>query len=482
MLVEPWREEADGVAMTRVEAAVDGPAAAAAQAPEAPIAIIGMACRFPGSPDLEAFWRLLLEGRHAIAQAPEDRGIRGAGHDADGRQFGGFLPDVADFDAAYFGITASEAASMDPHQRLMLEMGVHAAEDAGINLDRLRGRDAGVFIGAISQDWVSVLQASAGEVDDPFAFTGVQRGLIANRISYALGVQGPSLTLDTGQSSSLVAVHLACESLRRGETSLAFAGGIHLNLSPESATRAADLGVLSPDGRCYTFDSRANGFVRGEGGAVILLKPLDAALRDRDHVYGVVRGSAVNNDGPSTSLVTPSADAQRIAIDTAQRRAGIAAADVDYVELHGTGTALGDQIEATALGAVFAAGRPAGRTLAVGSVKTNIGHLEGAAGIAGLIKAVLIVSRGQLVPSLNYQSHDGRVPVGELGLHVQTESAPWPATGRQRLAGVSSFGIGGTNCHVVVGEAEPGAHGIEQGRSAESDNSPRVQVWPLSGT
>ncbi|HXA53835.1 MAG TPA: type I polyketide synthase, partial [Solirubrobacteraceae bacterium] len=424
------------------------------------IAIIGLACRLPGASDPNAFWRLLREGASAIADVPDGRwqDTPGAEPLPPGARRGGFLESVDRFDADFFGISPLEAAATDPQQRLMLELCWEAFEDSAVVPAALRDTPTGVFVGAIADDYAELMRALGAERDARHALTGLHRGMIANRVSYALGLRGPSLTVDTGQSSSLVAVHLACESLRRGESELALAGGVHLNLTSAGALRAARFGALSPDGHCYAFDARANGYVRGEGGAVVVLKPLAAALADGDPVHCVIRGSAVNNDGGGDGLTAPHQPAQEEVLRLACRRAGIRRADVAYVELHGTGTPLGDRVEAAALGAVLGAARPAGAPLAVGSAKTNIGHLEGAAGVVGLVKAALGIAHGELPPSLNFESPAPEVPLERLRLRVQRELGSWPVAGAPRVAGINSFGLGGTNCHVVV-SAPPAAVG-----------------------
>ncbi|WP_442906084.1 type I polyketide synthase [Kitasatospora sp. NBC_00458] len=426
------------------------------------IAVIGMSCRLPGADGPDALWRLLSDGAGSVGRLPADRLAALQGHDGEqptpGAEFGAFLESPGEFDAAFFDISPREAAAMDPQQRLMLELAWEALEHAGIVPERLRSEQVGVFAGAIRDDYAALSYRRGGEVVGHHSMTGLHRGIIANRISYVLGLQGPSLVVDTGQSSSLVAVQLACESLRKGESGLALAGGVHLNLAPESALVAARFGGLSPDGRCFTFDARANGFVRGEGAALVVLKSYRRALEDGDHVLAVIRGGAVNNDGGGEGLTVPNPAAQRTALAEACRQAGTDPAEVGYVELHGTGTKVGDPVEAAALGAVY--GQAAGRTapLAVGSVKTNVGHLEGAAGIVGLLKAVLAVRYRKLPPSLNYATPNPAIPLAELRLSVQERLDDWPDPGRPLVAGVSSFGVGGTNCHLLVSEA-PAATG-----------------------
>ncbi len=368
---------------------------------------------------------------------------------------------------------------MDPQQRLMLELCWEGLEDAGIATDRLEGSDAGVFVGAIAGDYAELAREQE-RVPARHELTGLHRSLIANRVSYTLGLRGPSMTLDTGQSSSLVAVHLACESLRRGESSLALACGVQLNISPHGALIADSFGALSPDGLCFTFDARANGYVRGEGGGVVVLRRLSDAIAAGDRVYCVIRASAVNNDGGGEGLTAPSQAAQEEVLRTAYRRAGVKRREVQYVELHGTATELGDRIEAAALGAVLGAGRPVGAPLRVGSVKTNIGHLEGAAGIAGLIKTALAIDRREIPPSLNFRSPPPHLPLKDLRLEVQTEHDGWPPSDRPLLAGVSSFGVGGTNCHVVLAEFSPA---LERAPEPETGNSPNpTRCRPLRGS
>ncbi|MGW1826053.1 SDR family NAD(P)-dependent oxidoreductase, partial [Streptomyces eurythermus] len=416
------------------------------------VAVIGMAGRLPKAPDPEAFWRLLCDGADAITAPPVGR---------QGVRHGGYLDRVDGFDAAFFGVSPREAAGMDPQQRLMLELAWEALEDARIVPSTLTGGPTGVFVGSMWEDYTSL--AHPGHLT-PHTLTGTNRGVIAGRVSHFLGVRGPSMTVDTAQSSALVAVHLAVESLRRGESALALAGGVNLNLTAAREEGTAEFGGLSPDDRCFTFDARANGFVRGEGGAFLVLKPLDRALADGDRVYGVIRGSAVNNDGATQSLTVPSAQAQEQVIREALARAGVRPADVQYVELHGTGTAVGDPVEAAALAAAYRA--PAGSedtegdtegdadsALRIGSAKTNVGHLEGAAGIVGLLKAVLSVYHRALPPSLNYETPNPGIPLDALALRVQTALTPWPRPDAPLLAGVSSFGMGGTNAHVIVEQA-----------------------------
>ena len=450
---------------------------AAAWDPADAVAVVGMACRLPGAATPAAFWDLLTAGREALREPPPDR-LGGDGTSPDGPPRGGFLDDVAGFDAAFFGVSPREAAAMDPQQRLLLELAWEALEEAWIVPDTLRASATGVFIGAMADDYAQ-LTHQLGE-PTPHTLQGVQRGILANRLSHALDLRGPSLTVDTGQSSSLVAVHLACEALRRGEATCALAGGVNLMLAPGTQRATARFGALSPDGRCHTFDARANGYARGEGGVLVVLKPLARALADGDRVHCVVLGGAVVSDGGAEALTVPSREAQEEVLRLAYRRAGVAPAEVQYVELHGTGTRVGDPVEAAALGSVLgdARGDGPGRELRVGSAKTNVGHLEGAAGVVGLLKTALCLRHRRLVPSLNFTAPPPDIPLDRLGLRVQTETADWPHPDRPLVAGVSSFGMGGTNCHLVLAEAPGGADTTDGADRAATDGAP--VPWLLS--
>ncbi|WP_327313036.1 type I polyketide synthase [Streptomyces sp. NBC_01235] len=446
-------------------------------APHRAIAVVGLACRLPGAPDPDSLWRLLRDGESAVRPAaPADRPSLGEGDGWPGGKsasrsggltepgngdepgdgvpgWGGFLDEVDRFDAGFFGVSPREADAMDPQQRLVLELAWEALEDSRILPGHLRSTSTGVFIGTAHDDYATLLHGFGPEAVTHQSFTGTHRALVANRLSYLLGLCGPSLTLDSAQSSSLVAVHLACESLRSGDSDLALAGGVNLHLAPESSLYPHRFGALSPDGRCYTFDARANGYVRGEGGGLVVLKPLDRALADGDPVRAVIRGSAVNNDGGGDTLTAPDPHAQEDVIRRALRNAGTAPYDIQYVELHGTGTPVGDPVEAAALGAALGEGRPPEGPLRVGSVKTNVGHLEGAAGIAGLVKTVLALQHRELPPSLNYRTPNPDIPLDALRLRVQDAHSPWPRPDTPLMAGVSAFGMGGTNAHVVLEEA-----------------------------
>jgi acyl transferase domain-containing protein/acyl carrier protein len=422
-----------------------------------PIAIVGMACRFPGAPDLDAYWRLLCDGVDATREVPADRWDAEAWYDPDpqrpGRintRRGAFLDRIDEFDPLFFGISPREASEMDPQQRLILELAWEALEDAGLPPRGLAGSRTGVFAGVIAHDYAELHRMSKAAVTQHTG-PGTSLSIVANRVSYLFGLRGPSLAVDTACSSSLVAVHLACQSLRSGEADLALAAGVNLVLTPELTVELTKFGGLSGDGRCKAFDARANGFARGEGAGLIVLKPLSRALADGDRIWCLVRGGAVNNDGFSNGLTAPSPQAQVEVLTDAYARAGVDPLRVGYLEAHGTGTRLGDPIEARALAAVLCAGREPSRPLLLGSAKTNIAHQEGAAGIAGLIKLALAVHHRAIPPSLHFETPNPDIPFEELRLRVVTSLEPWPGD-EPALGGVSSFGWGGTNCHMILEE------------------------------
>jgi myxalamid-type polyketide synthase MxaE and MxaD len=435
------------------------PAAAAGplEAHDEAIAIIGMGCRMPGGANSpEQLWQLLASGIDAIGEAPRERWDVDAYYDPDpatpgkmSTRWGGFLQDIDRFDAAFFGIAPREAISMDPQHRMLLEVSWEALERAGIAPGSLAGSATGVFIGISTNDY-SLLHKLYGDLPgiDAYTGTGSAVSVAAGRLSYVLGLQGPCMAVDTACSSSLTAVHLACQSLRNGECGLALVGGVNLILTPEGMIYFSKLGVMAPDGRCKTFDAAADGYVRSEGCGVVVLKRLSEAVRDGDPVLAVVRGSAVNQDGRSSGLTAPNGPAQEAVIRSALQRGGVSPNAVGYVEAHGTGTALGDPIEVQALSAALADGRST--SVLIGSVKTNVGHLEAAAGIAGLMKAVLAVQHAQIPPSLHFRNPSPHVQWQELPVQIPTALAPWPEQYRTRIAGVSSFGFSGTNAHVVI--------------------------------
>ncbi len=422
-----------------------------------PIAIVGMSVRFPGDADsLEAYWKLLAEGRHAISRIPEgrwDAGIfRNVAEASDPAvQWGAFLPGVFDFDADFFRITPREAITMDPQQRLLLEVSWQALENAALAPSDLFGSQTGVFVGISYTDYGRLpgTKPASGEFDT-YATTGTVLSVAAGRISYALGLHGPSMAIDTACSSSLTSVHLACQSLRAGECDVALAGGVNV-LSPPGMIAFAKLKALAFDGRCKTFDASADGYVRGEGCGMIVLKRLSDALAAGDPIQALIRGSAVNQDGRSAGLTAPNGPAQEAVIRKAI--SGLCAADIDYIEAHGAGTPLGDPIEIGAIAAVMSGIRGAGRTLAIGSVKTNIGHLESAAGIAGLVKVVLALQNERIPAHLNFKSLNPNIPLDDIPAVIPVESMPWPRRKSSRMAGVSAFGFSGTNAHVVLEEA-----------------------------
>ncbi|QKW11258.1 type I polyketide synthase [Streptomyces sp. NA04227] len=436
------------------------------------MAIVGIAARLPNSAGPGAVWNLLREGVDAIRARDADRPF--------GPDRGGFIDGIDEFDPDFFHIAPREAAHIDPQQRLALELAWQGLEDAGIVVatePSSRSSRIGVFMGVMAADYADLVAVSGTQGVTRHTLTGVGRAMVANRISHSLGLSGASMTVDTGQSSSLVAVHLACESLRNGESETALAGGVHLNVSPLSTTVVEAAGALSPDGTSYVFDERANGYVRGEGGGLVVLKPLERAIEDGDHIYAVIEGSAVGTGSGEGGLTVPSADTQRRTIAEALDNARIDAAQVQYVELHGTGTRVGDPIEAHALGSVFGPSRPSANPLAVGSVKTNIGHLEGAAGIAGLIKTALCIDRRELVPSLNFVRPNPQIALDELGLRVVTGTEPWPAAEHPLTAGVTSLGIGGSCCHMVLTAGPPTG---EAERSGVRGDAPEARS-PMAG-
>ncbi|APU42862.1 hypothetical protein BSL84_26850 [Streptomyces sp. TN58] len=438
-------------------AARGGPAAprraATAAAHDEPIAIIGMGCRFPGADGPEAFWTLLEQGVDAVGRVPDDRFARWGRGDGgtDRAGVGGFLGGVGGLDLDFFGISEHEASKIDPQQRLMLEVAWEAVEDAGIDPYGLAGSATGVFVGISSSDYRDVLANSPSA--DAYSLLGGASSVAANRLSYVLDLRGPSLSVDTACSSSLVAVHLACEAIRRGECGLAVVGGVNVILTPAITEAFDNSGVMAPDGRCKAFSARADGYVRSEGAGAVVLKPLSEALRDGDRVSAVIRGSAVTSDGRTNGLLAPSRRAQEDVVRLALAGAGARPSEVGYVEAHGTGTAIGDQIEAAALGTVLNEGRAGDRPCAIGSVKTNLGHLEAAAGIAGLIKLALSFEHGALPPSLHCAEPNPDIDFDGLGLRVQTSLRRWESPEEVGLAGVSSFGFGGTNAHAVLAPA-----------------------------
>nr|BFE29983.1 type I polyketide synthase [Actinomadura rugatobispora] len=460
----------------------------AARAGEA-IAVVGLGCRFPGRAHSPAeFGALLLSGRSGTREVPAERwGEPAAGPAAPpaarpgGR--GGYLDcDIAEFDAGFFGIAPREAAAMDPQQRLVLEVTQEALEHAGMATRSLAGSRTGVFIGASTSDY-GLLQLQDQATIDAWTGTGSSPSILANRVSYLFGLRGPSMTVDTACSSSLVAVHLAVRSLRSGESDLALAGGVNLIVSPAITIGFDRAGVMARDGRCKTFDAAADGYGRGEGCGMVVLKRLSDAVRDDDRVLAVVRGSAVNSDGATNGLMAPSPAAQEALLREVYAAAGLDPREVDYVEAHGTGTLLGDPIEANALGAVLGKGRLASRPLLIGSVKSNLGHLEAAAGVAGLIKVVLALSGRRLPASLHFHAPNPHIRFDELRLRVVTAPLSWPRYRGADLpvAGVSSFGFGGTNAHVVLEAAAEPAADADAGAGTGADSPTAPGIFLIGG-
>ena len=431
--------------------------AGAAQGAAEPIAIIGLGCRFPGADNPAAFWALLANGQDAVQEAPPARWAVDAYYDPDPEQpgkmytrSGGFLTQIDRFDPQFFGISPIEAEAMDPHQWLLLEVCWEALEQAGIAPDQLRHHLTGVFIGMCADDHLQMSGATATTDIGPYSVLGNARSVAAGRIAYILGAQGPAIQLDTACSSSLVALHYACQSLRLGEADLALAGGVNLMLTPRNTISLCQMKALAPDGHCKTFDATADGYGRGEGCGIVVLKRYSDAVRDGDPILALVRASAVNHDGPSSGLTVPNEQAQERLLRQTLRLAGVTPAAVSYIETHGTGTPLGDPIEVNAIGTVYGNRQ---EPLILGAVKSNIGHLEAAAGIASIIKVVLALHHQQIPPQLHWHTPNPDIPWDRLPIRIPEQLLPW--TGEQRLAGCSAFGFSGTNAHVLLGAAPP---------------------------
>ncbi len=473
--------QASAAALDASAGAGGGTSAVEATADE-PIAVVGLSCRLPGGvsgPD--EFWALLGAGGSTVGEVPADRWPQFVGDSPESAaalatttRWGSFLADVAGFDADFFGVSPNEAAKMDPQQRLLLEVSQEALEHAGITPESLRHTRTGVFAGASLSEYGYLVGSDLSRVDG-WSGTGSALSVIANRVSYHYDLRGPSMTIDTACSSSLVAIHLACRSLRSGESTLALAAGVNLLLAP-AVTRSFDqVNGMSPTGRCHSFDAAADGYVRGEGCGVVVLKRLSDAERDGDRVLAVVRGTAVNQDGRSNGLMAPNPAAQMAVLRSAYADARLSPRDVDYVETHGTGTLLGDPIEARALGSVLGRGRSADAPLLIGAVKSNLGHLEAAAGVTGFIKAVLAVQHGTIPANLGFTTPNPHIAFDAQRLAVVATPTEWPAVDRARRAGVSAFGFGGTNAHVVIEQAGsvPAA--------PEGDGHPTVTTLVVTG-
>lgn len=443
-----------------------------------PIAIIGLSCRFPGADAPASFWALMCEQQDAIKEVPRKRWdidrLFDPNPDSLGKvtgRCGGFLNGLEDFDADFFGISPREAPHIDPRQRLVLELGWEALEDAGIPPDSLAGSCTGVYISTLTNDYDQLLTSDLRRMH-AFTGAGIANSVVANRLSYVLDLRGPSMTIDTACSGSLLTAHLACQSLRLGESDLALAGGVSVNLSPKGDIVFSRAGALSPEGRCRTFDDQANGIVRSEGAALVVLKPLSAAQADGDRIYAVIYGSATNHDGFSNGIMAPNKEAQKNLLRIAYQQAGVAPSEVQYVETHGTGTALGDQIEVEALADVLSVGRGA-KPCVLGSVKTNIGHMEAAAGVGGMIKTALAIKNRRIPPNLYLNELNHHISSLDFPLKIPQSVEDWPIDSAPLIAGVSSFSFGGTNAHLVLGE--PPSRDRPRG-----DDSLVPQVLPLS--
>ena len=454
-------------------------------APENGIAIVGMACRFPGAPDIAAFWKELSDGVDAVsdgrpdaAREPDSDGDAATGGATYRR--GGFVAAIDEFDARFFGIRPIEARTMDPQQRMLLETSWQALEDAGMDPAGLKGSRTGVYAGISGSEYRDLMTKSGAEA----AILGTTGSVAAGRVAFVLGLMGPAMPLDMTCASSLAAVHEGAAALLRGEVDLALAGGVNALLSPAVTKFMAELGLLSAGGRCRTFDAGADGYVRGEGCGMLVLKRLRDAEEDGDRIWALVRGSAVNHNGASAGLTVPNGPAQEQVIETALGRAGIPPAEVDYLEAHGTGSTLGDPIEVRAAAAVYGRGRAADRPLLMGTAKTNIGHLEAAAGVAGIIKVVLAMRHGVIPKHLHFEEPNPHVDWDRLPVRVTSETTPWPVgRDRPRRSGVSAFGISGTNAHVVVeGYGGRNGAGEEAGQGTPPRGPRRPVAIPLPAT
>lgn len=444
-----------------------------------PIAIVGMGCRFPGAPNLDAFWEMLCKKQSGVREVPADRwdAMRffHPDHQVPGKiagRWGGFLDDVDHFDASFFGISPREAPHVDPRQRKMLEISWEALEDAGIPPQTLAGTATGVYIATLSNDYDVMLCGNYRKFTASTG-TGTANSIIANRLSYFLDLRGPSITLDTACSGSLLAIELACRSLCAGEASLAIAGGVSINLLPKGDVFFSSAGALSPSGSCKTFDAAADGIVRSEGAGVVILKRLHEAIEDGDRIYAVIRGGAINHDGRSNGIMAPNGEAQKRVLRAAYKNAGVSPGAVQYVEAHGTGTPLGDPIEVDALASVMVEGRN-GTPLILGSLKTNVGHMEAAAGVAGVIKVALAMHNRTIPPNYNFKEWNAHISQPPFAMEVRSRLGAWPCDDKPRIAGVSGFSFGGTNAHLVLEEAPSTTQNTDTSEDA------RMFVLPLS--
>jgi acyl transferase domain-containing protein/acyl carrier protein len=463
------------------------------------IAIIGIGCRFPGGVnDTESFWKLLVEGREAVSDVPPDRWNVERFYDAEpglaGKTIarrGGFVEGIDKFDPQFFGISLREAPYVDPLHRLLLETAWEAIEDAGLVLDMEKGTDIGVFVGISHSDYQGIQHTPTDRAGiSAHTSTGTAHSIAANRISYCLNLRGPSIAMDTACSSALTAVHLACEQILAGRCKVAIAGGATVLIMPDGFIGFSQAGMLSPEGKCRAFDASANGFVRSEGAGMVLMKRLSDALADGDPIYAVIAGSAVNQDGHTNGISLPSTEAQARLVREACANAGIIPSQIGYVEAHGTGTAVGDPIEAHALAEALCAGRTDETALVIGSAKTNLGHLETAAGVAGLVKAALVLKHRLIPASLHFDTPNPNIDFASLKLRVPVVSEPFPDTGGVHMAGVNSFGFGGANAHVILTEAplrpQPAPSAVDAERawpllvSARSEEALRAAASQLS--
>src|SRR5256714_711870 len=463
------------------------------------IAIIGVGCRFPGGvTSKDSLWKLLVEGREGIIEVPPDRWNVERYYDAEpgvaGKSIayrGGFIDNIDQFDPQFFGISPREAPYVDPQHRLLLETAWEAIEDAGLVLDFERGADLGVFVGISHNDYQGIQSTGFDHFSiGPHTPTGSAHSIAANRISYCLNLRGPSVAMDTACSSALTAVHAACEHIWAGRGDAAFAGGVTVMITPSGFIGFSQASMLSPEGRCAAFDASASGFVRGEGAGMVLLKRLSQAIADGDPIQGVILGTALNQDGHTNGISLPSAEAQTRLVQDACKDAGVSPEQIGFVEAHGTGTAVGDPIEAHALAEALCKDRST--RLPIGSVKTNLGHLETAAGVAGLVKAMLVLQHREIPASLHFTTPSPHIDFAKLKLRVPTEVEPFPETDGERLVGVNSFGFGGANAHVILAEPpdlsqpEHAEGWIERGWpvmiSARSENALRGYAMKLASS
>ncbi len=427
-----------------------------------PIAVIGIGCRFPGGvTGPESYWQLLQNGVDAITEVPLERWSLEAFYDADRNapgktytRWGGYLKDVDKFDPHFFGISPREAVHIDPQQRLFLEVAWEALENAGIAPEKLHRSQTGVYVGVTTAEYghLHMKYLDAASIN-AYTVSGNVNNCVSGRVAFLLGLHGPAISVDTACSSSQVALHLACQAIRTGDCNTAIAGGVNVILLPETYVSFSKWGMFSPDGRCRTFDADAAGFVRSEGCGAVILKPLSKAIVDGDKILAVIRGTAANQDGPSSGLSVPNGLAQEQVIRLALHNAGVKPEEVQFVETHGTGTTLGDPIEVEALGAVYGAGHSKENPLLIGAAKTNLGHMESASGVAGLIKVVLSLYHQEIPPNLHLKKLSPQMPWEKLPIVVPSQRTPWPRGEKPRRAGLSSFGFSGTNVHVILEEA-----------------------------